>query len=319
MKSLSFNVTLSILCLVIGIVLCNYWKKSMIIQSEKFVQTTHANIYTTTYYTHATQNATPLLVIHGGPGILNHTYLTSLQEIAHTRPVILYDQLGCGKSIALSNNIEYNFDLYYTELEEIINYLGLHRCSLFGHSWGAALAATYAAKHPDHVEKLILASPFLSSQHWINNTIKHAYAITQETGDALTYYETINDLTNPVYQQALQRYSSTYQCSMQPWPELLTTSVNPTRTIYDMLWGRYETKCTGTLKNLDTTPLLANISCPTLVTVGKSDSADAAYIKEQSKKIPNATYVIFEKSCHFAHLEQTELYNQTIMNFLDEQ
>ena len=40
---------------------------------------------------------TPVLVVHGGPGI-PHDYLTSLDALAEERPVIYYDQLGCGRS-----------------------------------------------------------------------------------------------------------------------------------------------------------------------------------------------------------------------------
>nr|WP_041445691.1 alpha/beta hydrolase [Thermovirga lienii] len=41
----------------------------------------------------------PLLVLHGGPG-MTHFYLESLETLSNTRPVIFYDQLGCGNSIA---------------------------------------------------------------------------------------------------------------------------------------------------------------------------------------------------------------------------
>ncbi|HYU75049.1 MAG TPA: hypothetical protein VEL31_20470 [Ktedonobacteraceae bacterium] len=39
----------------------------------------------------------PLLTLHGGPGF-PHDYLEPLQQLADERPVIFYDQLGCGKS-----------------------------------------------------------------------------------------------------------------------------------------------------------------------------------------------------------------------------
>tara|TARA_Y100001970_G_C13955066_1_gene710214 strand:- start:521 stop:808 length:288 start_codon:yes stop_codon:yes gene_type:complete len=39
----------------------------------------------------------PLLLPHGGPGA-GHDYLESLAAIGDERPIIFYDQLGCGKS-----------------------------------------------------------------------------------------------------------------------------------------------------------------------------------------------------------------------------
>src|SRR5260370_11887944 len=41
---------------------------------------------------------TPLLTLHGGPGV-PHDYITDMAELASdTRRVIFYDQLGCGRS-----------------------------------------------------------------------------------------------------------------------------------------------------------------------------------------------------------------------------
>jgi len=39
----------------------------------------------------------PVLCLHGGPG-MPHDYLEPLADLASSRPVIFYDQLGCGRS-----------------------------------------------------------------------------------------------------------------------------------------------------------------------------------------------------------------------------
>ena len=44
-----------------------------------------------------TGSGTPLLLLHGGPGAA-HLYLLPLGALADERPVIFYDQLGCGQS-----------------------------------------------------------------------------------------------------------------------------------------------------------------------------------------------------------------------------
>jgi pimeloyl-ACP methyl ester carboxylesterase len=40
---------------------------------------------------------TPLLLLHGGPGMPSY-YLSSLAVLGKDRPVIFYDQLGAGRS-----------------------------------------------------------------------------------------------------------------------------------------------------------------------------------------------------------------------------
>src|SRR2546429_7828152 len=41
---------------------------------------------------------TPLVALHGGPGS-THNYFAPLERLAGERPVVLYDQLGCGRSV----------------------------------------------------------------------------------------------------------------------------------------------------------------------------------------------------------------------------
>src|SRR5687768_7077068 len=40
---------------------------------------------------------TPILLLHGGPGFPGY-YLSPLETLSLDRPVIFYDQLGCGRS-----------------------------------------------------------------------------------------------------------------------------------------------------------------------------------------------------------------------------
>ena len=51
--------------------------------------------------------ATPLLLLHGGPGAPSN-YLRPLEQIAVDRPVIFYDQLGAGRSPAPADNSLWN-------------------------------------------------------------------------------------------------------------------------------------------------------------------------------------------------------------------
>ena len=44
-----------------------------------------------------TGKGTPLLVLHGGPGVPSY-YLNPLAALGDDRPVVFYDQLGCGRS-----------------------------------------------------------------------------------------------------------------------------------------------------------------------------------------------------------------------------
>ncbi|MCK4564882.1 MAG: alpha/beta fold hydrolase [Verrucomicrobia bacterium] len=63
-------------------------------------------------------DAIPLLTLHGGPGS-GHDYLEPLEKLAVDRPVILYDQLGCGKSDQPDDRSLWRMERFLTELDEV--------------------------------------------------------------------------------------------------------------------------------------------------------------------------------------------------------
>ena len=48
------------------------------------------------YAVHGDGAGIPLLCLHGGPGFC-HDYIEALAALAGERPVVFYDQLGCGQ------------------------------------------------------------------------------------------------------------------------------------------------------------------------------------------------------------------------------
>ena len=78
--------------------------------------------------------------------------------------VILFDQRGCGRSRP-NGSVEANTTWHLVEdIELIRKTLGIERFTLFGGSWGAALALIYAQAHPDRVRAMILRGIFLMTQ-----------------------------------------------------------------------------------------------------------------------------------------------------------
>ena len=67
----------------------------------------------------------------------------------------------------------------------------------------------------------------------------------------------------------------------------------------------------------DSTPLLRNLKVPTLVIVGEEDLASPLEeVQDMAKHIPGAKFTIIPKAGHVSNLEQPELFNQSIQEFL---
>ncbi len=117
-------------------------------------------------------SGTDVLVVHGGPG---YPPVRPWLAADYTGPAVrwvFYQQRGCGESTHPVQRLGSNFwrDLQAAErtlglgaqvadIERIRRILGQDRLVLVGHSFGADIAALYAAEFPEHVRALVFVSP----------------------------------------------------------------------------------------------------------------------------------------------------------------
>ena len=127
----------------------------------------------------------PLLVLHGGPGF-PHNYLNPLENLASERPVIFYDQLGCGKSDRPKDPNLWQTQRFVEELREVQHSLNLERVHILGHSWGSMLAVDYALTQPPSLESLVLASPCLSIPRFLEDVTAYRKQLPSEMASSRT-------------------------------------------------------------------------------------------------------------------------------------
>ena len=73
----------------------------------------------------------PLICLHGGPGS-THNYYEVLDNVADDddRMIVMYDQLGCGKSYLDGHPEMWTQDLWLDELDALREHLGLKECHI---------------------------------------------------------------------------------------------------------------------------------------------------------------------------------------------
>ncbi|HVG05151.1 MAG TPA: alpha/beta fold hydrolase [Burkholderiaceae bacterium] len=76
-----------------------------------------------------------------------------LTELSRDHSYVRYDQRGCGLSDREVTDL--SLDAWVSDLEAVVDALGLKRFPLFGMSQGGAVAIAYAARHPERVSHLI--------------------------------------------------------------------------------------------------------------------------------------------------------------------
>ncbi len=102
-----------------------------------------------------------IVYLHGGPGVRQGPFDQDIYGsfAANGFRVFLYDQAGGGLSGFLPHLRDYTVARSVADLEAIRQKIGVDKMILIGHSWGSTLAASYMAKFPTHVSKVVFHAP----------------------------------------------------------------------------------------------------------------------------------------------------------------
>ncbi len=259
----------------------------------------------------------PLIILHGGPGA-PHYYLETLLALADERPVVLYDQLGCGNSDKPKDASLWTIEYFTLELAEIRKKLGLKRLHILGQSWGTMLAVDYMlTQNPKGVESLILSAPCLSASRWHSDCRRYISEMDEQNRKIITDGEASGVFDTEQYKQALTVFYNKHLCRMDPWPEcVIKTFENMGTDVYRYMWGPNEFTIAGTLKDYERSDRLKEITVPALLTCGRYDEAAPETTQYYHKMMPGSEVVIFEGASHLHHVEKARLYIDTIRTFI---
>lgn len=269
------------------------------------------------YRAHGSGDGTPLLCVHGGPG-MTHDYLEPLERLGDDRRVVLYDQLGSGRSDRPGNEGLWRVDRFVDELGAVRRALGLEEMHLLGHSWGGCLAATYALEHPGGLRSLVLASPLISVDRWLQDAVALRSALAEDVQDVLDRHERDGFTDCPEYAGATLAFYKRHFCRLDPWPEALErTWAGMGADLYVTMWGPTEFYATGILRGYDLTERLAEINAPTLFTCGRHDEANPETVEHFAERVRGSKIALFENSSHTPHIEEPDHYLEVVRTFLE--
>jgi proline iminopeptidase len=262
---------------------------------------------------------TPVVLLHGGPGYTSY-YLKPLLKLSDERPVIIFDQLGCGRSGRITDTSLMTIDNYVEEVHQLVQALGLKNYYLLGHSWGTMLGVDYYLKYPEGIHALILGSPCLSAARWVSDADTLLARLPDSTERILRNSIKGIPQDSTVLKDAIEIFFNHFYNRKLPLSaDLDSTNAGVGLTVYEYMWGKSEFYATGTLKNYDRTPDLKKIKVPTLYTTGEFDAATPATVKYYQSLTPYAKFVIIKNAGHYT-MQDNEMENvMVIRNFLHEQ
>ena len=246
------------------------------------------------------------LLIHGGPGS-SHNYFELMDDYAETgRQLIMYDQVGCGKSSLPEDPGVYVKETWAEELVALRKFLHLDELHMLGQSWGGMLEMYYLTSFdPQGIKSVMIDGSPASIKLWVQEQHRLIKYLSYEDRAAIAEAERTGDFTNVKYLAANDRYMEKY-CWDDPdenSPEPLRRPTNGKRASL-IAEGPNEFTENGTISDFDVTDQLHKIHVPVLVTSGTDDLCTPLIAKSVVDHIPGAKWHLFANSRHLALLDQ---------------
>jgi L-proline amide hydrolase len=271
--------------------------------------------YRTWYRTVGDAAAVPLLALHGGPGS-THNYFAPLEQLAEERPVVVYDQIGCGKSDR-PQDIDWNLDVFRDEVVAVREQLGLEQIHLLGTSWGGMLAQEHVLSGASGIVSLVLSSTLADLALWNEEQLKLRAALPADVIEVLDRHEAAGTYDDPEYEQAMEAYFDRhFYRGPKPRPELERMAAGKAPDVYRAMQGPNEWTTTGALKGWSTRARLHELDVPTLVVRGRYDMCTEPIAQQLVGGISGAREVVLEHSSHTPVLEETDRYLEVVGDFL---
>lgn len=263
---------------------------------------------------------TPLLTLHGGPGS-SHNYLLPLQALADERPVIFYDQLGCGRADAPEDKSAYSIQRSVDEVDAVRAALGLDRVLLLGHSWGALLAVEYLCQGRGRgVDRLILSGAMASIPQVMAGFDRLFATMPDGWSAKIHALEKAGKTGTPEYAELVQKFYDKFVLRVPPSPEVLATLEALSKSpAYRVLNGPNEFTIVGKIKDWDRRKDLKAITQKTLITTGEFDEITLDCHETLRDGIAGKARLAVITGCsHLTMNEKPEQYNALLRGFMNE-
>ncbi|WP_256839856.1 alpha/beta fold hydrolase [Ornithinimicrobium faecis] len=256
------------------------------------------------------QDGPVMIVHHGAPGLGSRAEpKASFGPFADTYRVVTFDARGSGAS---EGKPPFTHEQWAADVEGLREWIGAEQVVMAGGSYGGFISMEYAVRYPERVRALVLRDTSPDNK---NEDLSRANALASDRVelDLDKFYRIMDGKTlsdqdlKECWAEILPLYDHDYD------PAKVAERVEATPY-------RFETHNWAFTENMpryDLTDQLPQITCPTLVTVGRHDWITPVSCSETiADLIPGAELVVFENSGHSPQVEEAELFQKVVREFL---
>jgi pimeloyl-ACP methyl ester carboxylesterase len=242
---------------------------------------------------------TPLVLLHAFP-LDGRMWAPQVEALAGTYQVIVPDLRGFGAARDQAVE-EAGMDLLADDVARLLDDRGLDRVVLGGLSLGGYVALAFMRRHADRVSGLVLLDTKATADG------------DQARDDRLQMAERVLAEGNGFVAEAMLP-KLLGETTREHRPEVVDKVGSLVREqTPEAIAGAQR----GMAARSATTDLLASIAVPTLVVTGEEDTLTGPEVgRDLAAGIPGARFLLVEEAGHLVNLEQPEIVNEALLDFL---
>lgn len=237
----------------------------------------------------------PIIFTHGFAGT-TQSWESQISAFSQKYRFITYDMRGHGQTDTPEELSKYSLDIVIEDIYQLIRQLGIRKAVIGGLSLGGYLTIHFYNLHPEITAAIILINTgpgyrsSEKSESWNESRLECARIL--ETKGMKGFMD--SEYSNDDYYTA---------------PDVMVT-LNPkglaniNRGVMVNMWG------------LD---ILPNIKVPALIICGDRDTSLLPAGNYMAQKIPEAKKVIIANAGHGVNIDQPQVFEETVLSFLDDQ
>lgn len=205
-------------------------------------------------------------------------------------------------------------DTFLDDIDKVRRTLGFDKTAVFGHSIHSWIGLEYARKYPHNTSHVIMTG-----------SIPYRYA----AGVADEFFESdASDERKMIFEQNLKKFEEDELDKMSPKERIVKTYMTHTPRIfydpvYDVSWIYEVVELNEDIslfeifKNYDIAKMPGQVATPVFLAIGRYDYLYPYFLWDDRKDVlPNLSYNLFEKSGHFPMVEEQELFDKKLIDWI---
>jgi pimeloyl-ACP methyl ester carboxylesterase len=255
-------------------------------------------------YYEETGEGTPLVFSHEFAGS-HESWEPQVRFFARRYRVITYNHRGYPPSTVPEDPDAYSEEHLVADLKGLLDALGIERAHIAGLSMGGAVALKFAIAHPERCLSVVVAGAGSGSgqrEQWERDVLATARAFEEQGTDAVAQFYTRGPSRVQLRRKdprGWQEFVDLFRRHSAKGSALTMRGVQlRRRTIYQV------------------EEELRRLRPPVLIMVGDEDEPCLEPALFMKRRIPNAGLVVLPKSGHAINLEEPDLFNRFVLDFL---